>query len=280
MCEFCIKHGDGKIWYLEAKNYSLDLLSDLRRRKWIDRFLINIENEMLKLGTLDKIKQRSSILYKMAKRVFTRKLKKEHFGQVVPLEDMKRIFEITNTIVRIPCPCRKAAKGKEIGACFGFSVEPNGVFGYPLDECWPDYSMGPEVKQVEKVGRETAVELLSDFEKKGAIHTIWTFVTPFIAAICNCDRQDCMALRTEMTLGTRVMFRAEYYASIDWSKCKGCKNCLTQCGFGALRYSLGQERCSVDVTKCYGCGICRVSCPEGAITLRPRKEHPVLNKIW
>jgi len=137
MCEFCIKHGDGKIWYLEAKNYSLDLLSDLRRRKWIDRFLINVENEMLKLGTLDKIKQRSSILYKMAKRVFTRKLKKEHFGQVVPLEDMKRIFEITNTIVRIPCPCRKAAKGKEIGACFGFSVEPNGVFGYPLDECWP-----------------------------------------------------------------------------------------------------------------------------------------------
>ena len=99
MCEFCIKHGEGKIWYLEAKNYSLDLLSDLRRRKWIDRFLVNIENEMLKLGTLDKIKQRSSILYGMAKRVLTRKLKKIHFGQVVPLEDMKKVFEIANTIV-------------------------------------------------------------------------------------------------------------------------------------------------------------------------------------
>ena len=105
MCEFCIKHGDGKIWYLEAKNYSLDLLSDLRRRRWIERFMINVENDMTKLGILDRLKQRSSVLYGLARRWFTRKLKREHFGQVVPLEDMKKIFEMTSTIVRVPCPC-------------------------------------------------------------------------------------------------------------------------------------------------------------------------------
>jgi NAD-dependent dihydropyrimidine dehydrogenase PreA subunit len=280
MCEFCIKHGDGKIWYLEAKNYSLDLISDLRRRKWIEKFITDLENNMVKLGILDRLKQRSSILYGLAKRLFTNKLKKVHFGQVVPLEDAREIFKITNTIVRIPCACRKAAKGKEVRACFGFSAEPNSLFGYPLEECWPDYSEGPEVRQVEKVDREQAVEMLSELEEKGVIHTIWTFKTPLIAALCNCDRQDCMAFRTEMTLGAKVMFRAEYYASVDWDKCKGCKNCLTQCGFGALRYSLGQGRCSVDITRCYGCGICRITCPEGAITLRPRKEHPVLNKVW
>ena len=35
MCEFCHKHGEGKKWYLQAKNYSEDLLSDLRRREFI-----------------------------------------------------------------------------------------------------------------------------------------------------------------------------------------------------------------------------------------------------
>jgi len=280
MCEFCIKHGEGKIWYLEAKNYSLDLLSDFHRRKWIEKFMINVENDMVKLAILDKLRQSSSILYGLAKRFLTRKLKKEHFGQVIPLEDAKKIFEITNTIIRIPCVCRKAAKGKEVRACFGLSVEPHSLLGYPIDNFWPDYSSGPEVRQAEKVGRENALRILSDFEKKGAIHTIWTMNTPFVAALCNCDRQDCMAFRTEMTLGAKVMFRAEYYVVINWDKCKGCKNCLTQCGFGAIRYSLEQERCSVDVTKCYGCGICRISCPEEAVILQSRKEHPVLNRLW
>ena len=280
MCEFCIKHGEGKIWYLQAKNYSLDLLSDLRRRKWIDKFLINVESDMAKLAILDRLRERSSILYGLAKRFLTRKLKKEHFGQVVPLEDAERIFDITNTIVRVPCACRRASKGKEVGACFGFSVEPDSLFGYPLDGFWSDYSTGPEVRQAEKVEPKKALGILSDFEKKGAVHTIWTFNTPFIAALCNCDRQDCMAFRTEMSLGAKVMFRAEYYAVIDWDQCTGCKNCLKQCSFGATRYSLEQERCAVDITKCYGCGICRITCPEEAITLLNRKENPVLNRLW
>ena len=38
MCEFCIKHGEGKKWYLQAKNYAEDLLSDLRRRNFIIGF--------------------------------------------------------------------------------------------------------------------------------------------------------------------------------------------------------------------------------------------------
>jgi hypothetical protein len=38
MCEFCIKHGEGKKWYLNANNYSADLLSDSSRMKFIEEF--------------------------------------------------------------------------------------------------------------------------------------------------------------------------------------------------------------------------------------------------
>ena len=37
MCEFCLKHGEGEKWYLQAKNYSEDLLSDLRRLKFLEQ---------------------------------------------------------------------------------------------------------------------------------------------------------------------------------------------------------------------------------------------------
>jgi len=32
MCEFCIQHGEGKIWYLQAKNYVKELLNEERKR--------------------------------------------------------------------------------------------------------------------------------------------------------------------------------------------------------------------------------------------------------
>lgn len=28
MCEFCTQHGEGKIWYLQMKNYAQELLSE------------------------------------------------------------------------------------------------------------------------------------------------------------------------------------------------------------------------------------------------------------
>lgn len=36
MCEYCHKHGEGKRWYLQAKNYSEDLKSDLEKRGAFD----------------------------------------------------------------------------------------------------------------------------------------------------------------------------------------------------------------------------------------------------
>ncbi len=43
MCEFCHKHREGKKWCLKAENYSDDLLSDLKRRKFIVDFFSHPE---------------------------------------------------------------------------------------------------------------------------------------------------------------------------------------------------------------------------------------------
>ena len=39
MCQFCHQHGEGKKWYLEARNYSEELLSDITRRRYILHFI-------------------------------------------------------------------------------------------------------------------------------------------------------------------------------------------------------------------------------------------------
>ena len=44
MCEFCTKHGEGRKWYLNANNYSEDLLGDIRRRKFIEKFYTDLES--------------------------------------------------------------------------------------------------------------------------------------------------------------------------------------------------------------------------------------------
>jgi hypothetical protein len=44
MCDFCIQHGEGKKWYLQAKNYGEDLLSDVRRRRFITDFFAHPEH--------------------------------------------------------------------------------------------------------------------------------------------------------------------------------------------------------------------------------------------
>jgi len=58
MCEFCLKHGEGKKWYLEASNYAEELLSDLGRQKLFESFNngLNKEDENLlqKFDDLDK----------------------------------------------------------------------------------------------------------------------------------------------------------------------------------------------------------------------------------
>ena len=43
MCEFCLKYGEGEKWYLQAKNCSDDLFSDIRRRKYIEEFVSHPE---------------------------------------------------------------------------------------------------------------------------------------------------------------------------------------------------------------------------------------------
>jgi len=281
MCEFCLKHGEGKKWYLQAKNYSDDLLSDIRRRKFIESFLTDTQSLKKGLERFEKLQKAPNLVRAIVSRLISRKMKKIHFGQVVPIEDIEQIFGFVNSIVRVACLCRHITLGSEKRYCYGVSIEPDGgKFGQIVQGLDGSFLQGPDTSGFERLTKDQTISALRDHEREGLCHSVWTFYSPFIAGVCNCDRSDCLAMRCTVTEGVPIMYRAEYVAVVDPDKCNGCRQCMRVCQFGAIAYSAANKKTVIDPKRCYGCGICRSVCAKDAIGLEPRSNVPVAATLW
>jgi len=282
MCEFCHQHGEGKKWYLQAKNYSADLLSDVKRRKMIAEFFGSGSEELGRTEEqLAKLHAAPPFVQGMIKRAVTRRMKKQHFGQVLPLEDIKEIFSFTDSITRVACICRHAKLGREARYCYGVTMGPAAdAFNEILGGLDSSFLSGPDTPENERLTPDQALEAFREHEKEGCCHTVWTFVTPFIGGLCNCDRADCLAMQSTVVHDVKVMFRAEYVASANPDLCTGCRACMRACQFGALGFSAANKKAYVDQRACYGCGICRTACTKGALSLLPRADVPAVAGVW
>lgn len=280
MCEFCTKHGDGKKWYLQAKNYSEDLTADVRRQratvKWFNYFRNGLRRDVHRLETVFPKLPRA--VRRLAASLVTTRQKREHFGQVVPIDDIERIFEIVNSVVRVPCVCREVTLGREVRYCLGISAAPNG--GMLHDVLDASFLEGPDTHGMDELTGNEALQFMRELEKQGAMHSVWTFGTPFIGGICNCNRQDCVAMRATVNHGVKVMFKAEYVAELDKELCTGCRECVQLCQFDAIGFSSSERKACINPMKCYGCGVCRSACSRDAISLRDRSSIPVLAQEW
>jgi Fe-S-cluster-containing hydrogenase component 2 len=280
MCEFCVKHGEGEKWYLQARNYSDDLLSDIRRRRLIEEFMSDTDGLTRASKRLEIIGKAPRLIKSIVGGIVTRKMKENHFGQVVPIEDVEKIFGFVNSIVRIACICRHVTLGKEKRYCYAVSLGPGGGrLAEIMRGIDTSFINGPDASGNEVLTKDEALEALRGHEQEGLCHSVWTFKTPFIAAICNCERSDCLAMRT-VAHGIPLMFRAEYVAEIAPEVCAGCRACLSVCQFGAIAYNAAAGAAVIDQGSCYGCGVCRSVCTTGAISLEERARVPAAANIW
>lgn len=268
MCQFCAQHGDGKKWYLTMSNYSRELIEQDARVDYMLDFANRFQERMpRKLQTFEHIKH--SPLRELSKPLFIRSQKQNHFGQVVPIEEIELILDQVDAIARVECVCRMVTTGrKDARYCYLLTDHPR--LAAELDD-----SFNLEYLTAEEAGRSVA-----QLDKEGLIHSVWTFKSPYIGAICNCD-QDCIAYRIGHAENYfKLMFRAEWVAEVELDICNGCKNCLRQCQFGAMRFSATNKKVSIDPRLCYGCGLCRAACNKDAIRLEARDNHPAARGIW
>lgn len=269
MCEFCTKHGDGKVWYKNAANYSLDLVSDLKRRQYIGEFFrTTIKDGFETLGRLETLFRKKGRLPDSITGRMSERAKAEHFGQVLPIEEIRELVLKADAVVRMPCACRWTSQKKEVRCCYGISFGP---------EAWyrdvdMSYFGKTQHEGLESLEREEALRQMEEMEERGAVHTIWTMMTPFIGAVCNCNARDCIAMKTLSGIRVETMARAEYAAFVDKTACEGCGLCSERCQFEAIGSvtSEGKDLAQIDMHKCFGCGLCRRACPTGAISLIQR----------
>jgi ferredoxin len=282
MCEFCTEHGEGKQWYLQMKNYAEELLhveltpeqqaavNASTRLEWHNRFW-----EGFVLPAVDGKKRGNPFTphpnpHPTEDEIVARG-KVEHFGQVLPIEDVEKVIDMVDSITRMPCGCRFLTTGKtDKRYCFGFGFDRTGLLGQ-----FPDAASSLEV-----LDKAEAKRIFRQYDEEGLMHSIWTGVTPYVIGMCNCDH-DCGAYKGYIEMrGAPDFFRAEYICRVDWDACTGCKSCMSQCQFGAQFYSSALEKVYIDPRRCYGCGVCRATCPNDAIELLPRQSSPEAAEIW
>ncbi|MFO0753823.1 MAG: 4Fe-4S binding protein [Thermodesulfovibrionales bacterium] len=269
MCEFCTQHGEGKIWYKNAANFSRDLAADLERRKYIEGFLeTTIRDGFATLGRLEALFRKKGRLPDSVAGKMEGRAKAEHYGQVLPLEEVRELVMKAETVVRMPCACRWTAQKKEKRCCYGISYSPDAWYK-SIDMRY--FGKPPDGGQ-ESLAREEALRQMEEMEEHGAVHTIWTMITPFIGAVCNCTARDCIAMKTLSGIKVELMARAEYAAVVDRELCTGCGLCAERCQFDAISGERGEGReyASVNPFKCFGCGLCRRACVSGALSLKLR----------
>ncbi len=288
MCEFCIQHGEGKQWYLQMKNYSNELLHATlspeqraaigftKRIDWVDDFIHYFTYPACPGSSPDSVRVVEDISPTVPAEQLspTQQLarnKIEHFGQVIPIEDVEKVLGMSDSIVRMPCGCRLQSTGlANQRYCFGLGIDIYNMFGK-----YPDSSASLEVMTT-----DDATKLIRKFDEEGLMHSVWTGVTPYVIGVCNCDT-DCGAYRSSIRdRGVPNFFRAEYICQVDVDQCNGCKECVRQCQFAAMFYSSSMGKVDIAQERCFGCGVCRAACPQDAISLIPRVESPVAAPLW
>lgn len=256
MCEFCVQHGAGEKWYLSAKNYA----DELSRSEGRESFIKNIFKDYRKMYGrkvhIADIALSVPFVRKYALTKFNEYFSRDHSGQVVPLEDAISICSIPGRVSLVDCPCSKYLFGKNEKKCILFGITAEIVDNIP------------EFSPVQDIGAEDAAELLKSLDESGMVHTIWTFKTPYIGTICNCNNRGCALLHlNDSYKPLNVVKKGHDIAFIDMEICNGCGNCQRACQFKAV--AITGKKAEVN-HNCYGCGVCRNFCPAGAIQLIPK----------
>jgi len=153
-----------------------------------------------------------------------------------PYEEISYWLEkYQNHIAVAPCQCRLVRQ--QMGEGTGNMPEELClILGATAESC---ITTG----KARRVTKAEAEKILKDGEKKGYMHQVSNMDgTHKIWAICNCERDVCLALRTSQYFNTPNMSRSNYIAEVNPDNCVACGQCVETCPANAVK--LGQNLCT------------------------------------
>ncbi len=281
MCKYCETFGGDTLWYLNPlahawRNYRL------KERIYKDPALTKgaFEIDWEPITNFLPLKETHPELYQ-------EKLDKvsEHIGamskmQVVPLQDVEKMLEISGMATKLNCVCRFFYRGwlhenQDEMYCGGMGPS---MLRW---ERWPERYKGcVDAGGIKFMSMDESKEWIRMINKKGFVHCVGHEVGS-VNMLCNCNYPECMIMRYRLSYNIQgALFKSHYIARINWDDCTGCKECVHRCYFGALRYNPNWNRAEIDHHECFGCGLCETQCPSSAIRLERREKYPGLKDNW
>ena len=268
MCEFCVQHGDGKKWYLQAENYVADLSGDLERRAFMVDFVSGFDRRM------------------------KRNVPMLQGAQGVPRTAAAGVCLLRATAAAprptsaSPSPSRNASvssisrpRSFSCRAYAGTSPERPSVATVSRYRCCRPTTCSPR-----RFGGSKTAPTLPPCSGSRVRRR---------AACCgarspkgSCTRCGPSRRRSSPRSATAACQRAAWRCRprsptvtrhvegrvpgvIDETSCVGCGACVERCPFHAVALD-ARDVAVADPERCYGCGICRSSCSMEAITLEDR----------
>ena len=140
-----------------------------------------------------------------------------------------------NHIGVAPCQCRLVRTQMNEGTG-NLAEELCIVLGATAESCI-------KTGKARRITKEEAEDIILKAERRGYMHQVTNMDgTNKIWAICNCQRDVCLALRTSQYFNTPNMSRSNYIAEVDPEKCGACGQCVETCPANAVK--LGMNLCT------------------------------------
>ncbi len=153
-----------------------------------------------------------------------------------PYEELSYwLTKYQNHIALAPCQCRLVRQ--QMGEGTGnLPEEMCLILGATAESCI-------QTGKARRITKAEAEEVLKTAEKRGYMHQVSNMDgTNKIWAICNCERNVCLALRTSQYFNTPNMSRSNYVAKVDPKECSACGQCVETCPANAVK--LGSNLCT------------------------------------
>lgn len=197
-------------------------------------------------------------------------LKPEDFVLIMDWERTTKVIESATAVSVNYCSCRH--KQLHLGqACDN-----------PLEVC---FTLGNSaVANIrngfsKEISKKDALRLIRECKDLGLVQTADHIQTD-ISFLCNCCSCCCSFYRAGRTFNmTRPIISSNWIAEMDYTKCKGCGDCVKACPSKAIymlsetEYEEKKHWVELDSEMCLGCGACVTTCKNNGITLKHREER-------
>ncbi len=172
---------------------------------------------------------------------------------MLPCEDTREIYRAAESIVVVPCPCRREHYDR---AC----KSP--------DEICIAFNRSAEYNLKRGVGRKLTLEEALALEQEARKHNLVsqsTNSTVIDSVLCHCHSCCCESLSDMLRTG--MLGKSRYLATVaDSERCTACQKCMEACQFEAVEMrkypGITKWKAFINPDLCMGCGNCVIKCPK------------------